>query len=195
MEKSLIKVLRERTQAGILDCKDALVSAGGDIEKAIIILREKGKTDLKKLEGKSAKEGAIFSYIHHNEKCGVLLELNCETDFVAKTEAFKTLGKELCLQIAASSPLYIDKDDVPKERIEEEKDIIKKQYEDKKKPEHILNKIVEGRLSKFYEEHCLLFQEWIKDPNVKIIDLILQTQAKLKEKLSVSRFVMFKIGK
>lgn len=194
MEKELIRELREKTQAGILDCKDALKDADGDIEKAIIILREKGKASAKLLSGRSAKDGAIFSYIHHNGKCGVLLELNCETDFVAKTEEFKNLGKELSLQIAASTPLYVSKDDVPAARIEEEKNIIKKQFEDKGKPENVLEKIAEGRLSKFYEENCLIEQGWIKDPKVKVIDLILEAQNKLKEKIAVSRFVIFKMG-
>lgn len=194
MEKELIKELREKTQAGILDCKDALKDAGGDIEKAILILREKGKASSRKLAGRSAKDGSIFSYIHHSGKIGVLLELNCETDFVAKTEEFKTLGKEICLQIAATTPLYISKDDVPKEKIEEEKNIIKKQFEGQGKPENILEKIAEGRLSKFYEENCLIEQVYIRDPKVKITDLILEAQAKLKEKISISRFVIFKIG-
>lgn len=194
MEKELIKELREKTQAGILDCKDALKDASGDIEKAIVILREKGKASSRKLAGRSAKDGAVFSYIHHSGKIGVLLELNCETDFVAKTEEFKTLGKELCLQIAASAPLYINKDDVPKEKIEEEKNIIKKQFGGQGKPEHILDKIAEGRLSKFYEENCLVDQPYIRDPKVKIQDLILEAQAKLKERLSISRFTIFKIG-
>lgn len=194
MEKELIKELREKTQAGILDCKDALKDAGYDIEKAILILREKGKASSRKLAGRSAKDGSVFSYIHHSGKIGVLLELNCETDFVAKTEEFKALGKELCLQIAATTPLYISKDDVKKEKIEEEKNIIKKQFEGQGKPENILEKIAEGRLSKFYEENCLIEQVYIRDPKVKVIDLILEAQAKLKEKISVSRFVVFKIG-
>jgi len=193
MDPKLIKELRGKTSAGILDCKSALEEAGGNIEKAILILREKGKAGSRKLEGRASKDGCIFSYIHHNGRLGVLLELNCETDFVAKTEEFKNLGKELCLQIAASQPLYIDKNDVPAERLEEEKNIIKKEFEGK--PESVLEKIVSGRLSKFYEENCLLLQPYIRDCKLKIIDLILETQGKLKEKLSVSRFALFKIGK
>ncbi|MEW6102737.1 MAG: translation elongation factor Ts [bacterium] len=194
MDPNLIKELREKTFAGILDCKAALEEAGGNIEKAIVILREKGKAGSKKLEGRSAKDGAIFSYIHHSTKLGVLLELNCETDFVAKTEEFKTLGKELCLQIAASNPLYISENDVPANIIEEEKNIIKNQFKDSGKPEAVLEKIASGRLSKFFEENCLLDQPYIREPKIKIKDLILETQAKFKEKLSVSRFAVFKVG-
>ncbi|MEW6681238.1 MAG: translation elongation factor Ts [bacterium] len=194
MNPKLIKELREKTFAPILDCKAALEEAKGDIEKAIVILREKGKASSKKFEARVAKEGRIFSYIHHNGKLGILLELNCETDFVAKTEEFKNLGKELCLQIAASNPLYITPEDVSEKVILEEKDIIKAQFKDSKKPENVLEKIASGRLSKFYEENCLLSQPYIRDPKIKIKDLILETQAKFKEKLSISRFVLFKVS-
>ncbi len=194
MDGNLIKELREKTSAGILDCKSALEVASGDIKKAIIILREKGKASSLKLEVRSANEGGVFSYIHHSGKLGVLLELNCETDFVARTEEFRSLGKELCLQIAASHPLYISEKDVPEDVILREKNIIKNQFKDSGKPENVLEKIAEGRISKFYEETCLLNQLYIRDCKVKISDLILETQAKFKEKLSVSRFTIFNVG-
>ncbi|HAW49497.1 TPA: elongation factor Ts [bacterium] len=193
MNLQLIKELRERSGAGILDCKNALDESKGEIEKAIIILREKGLADAQKLETRETKEGAIFSYIHQGSKLGVMLELNCETDFVARTEEFKVLGKELCLQIAALNPLYIKPEDIPPEKIEQERNIVRKQFEGQKKPENVLQKIIEGRLSKFYEEICLLNQPYIRDPQKKINDLILESQAKIKEKISISRFIIFRL--
>lgn len=191
----MIKDLREKTQAGMLDCKKALVECGGDMEKAVEYLRKKGLASANKRMGREAREGIIASYIHTNSKLGVLLELNCETDFVAKNADFHELAKEISMQVAASSPLYVDIDDVPAEELEKEKDIYRDQMKDSGKPEQVVEKIVEGKLKKYYQEVCLMEQEYIKDPKLTIRDLVKNKIATYGENITVGRFVRYKIGK
>lgn len=191
----MIKDLREKTQAGMLDCKKALVECGGDMEKAIDFLRKKGLASAGKKMGRSAKEGMIASYIHTNSKLGVLLELNCETDFVARNADFQDLAKDLCMQVAASNPLYIAPEDVPAGELEREKEIYRDQMKDSGKPANVIEKIVEGKLNKFYTEVCLLDQVYIKDNNVIIKDLIKNKIATYGENISVGRFIRYQISK
>jgi elongation factor Ts len=191
----MIKELREKTGAGIVDCKKALVEAGGDIEKAVEILRKKGAAKAAKKAERATAEGAVFSYIHGGGKVGVLVELNCETDFVARNETFKELGHEIAMQIAAMAPEYVSKEEVPAEVIEKEKEVLREQALAEGKPEHIVEKIVEGRLAKFYAEKCLLEQPWIKDDSKTIKDLITDYITKLGENIKVRRFARFEVGK
>lgn len=190
----MIKELREKTQAGMLDCKKALIECGGDMEKAVDYLRKKGLAAANKREGRVAKEGVIASYIHNNSKLGVLLELNCETDFVARNQDFQDLAKDLCMQVAASNPLYVAPEDVPAEVLEREKEIYREQLKESGKPANVIEKIVEGKLTKFYSEVCLLEQEFIKDNKVIIKDLIKNKIATYGENITVGRFVRFQIG-
>ncbi|MBU1262399.1 elongation factor Ts [bacterium] len=189
-----VKTLREKTGVGMMECKKALVEAEGDIEKAITILRTQGMTSAKKFSVRAAKEGKIFSYIHHSGKIGILLELGCETSFSAKTPEFDSLGKELCLQITASSPLYIRRDEIPEDKLSKERDIYQKQLEGTNKPEQILEKIVDGKMEKFYQETCLLDQPYIRDPKITIEKLIAEKIGKIKENITPIRFVIFRQG-
>ena len=189
-----VKALREMTGAGMMHCKQALKDADGNIDKAIDILRKKGVAKAATKLDRDAKEGIICSYIHPGDKIGVLLELNCETDFVAKTDDFKLLAKELTLQIAANSPIAISPDDIPSEIEEKEKLLYQEQAKASGKPEQIVQKIVEGKLSKWHEEVCLLEQVWIKDQEKKIKDLITEYIAKLGENIKVKRFARYHIG-
>lgn len=190
----LIKELRERTGAGMLDCKKALQENGGNLEKSVDFLREKGLAKAAKRGDKETKEGRIVSYIHSNGKIGVLLELNCETDFVAKNEAFEELGREICLQIAASSPLYVNKESVPADVTEKESSILKSQLlEQGKKPEQI-EKIIPGKLNSFYAEVCLLEQIHIKDNKKTIRELIQEFIAKFGENITIGKFTRYQIG-
>lgn len=190
----MIKELREKTQAGMLDCKKALIECDGDMEKAVDYLRKKGLAAANKREGRIAKEGVIASYIHNNSKLGVLLELNCETDFVARNQDFQDLAKDLCMQVAASNPLYVAPEDVPANVLEREKEIYREQLKESGKPANVIEKIVEGKLAKFYSEVCLLEQEFIKDNKVIIKDLIKNKIATYGENITVGRFVRFQIG-
>jgi elongation factor Ts len=191
----MVKDLRERTGIGMMECKRALEEAGGDIEKAIEVLRKKGYARAKDKAERAACEGAVGAYIHTNSKIGVLVEVNCETDFVARDEEFKDLVKNIAMHIAAAAPLYVGPEDIPAEILEKEKDIIREQFKDSKKPAEIVEKIVQGKLAKFYEEVCLLEQPFIKDDKVKVKDLIVQFIAKFKENTKFGRFVRFQIGK
>lgn len=191
----LIKELREKTGAGVMDCKKALISANGDMEKAIEILRKEGIAVAEKKGARVAKEGRIESYIHPGNKIGVLVEVNCETDFVARTDEFKTLTKEIAMHIAASSPRYISINDVPQDVLEKEKEIYATQARNEGKPEHVIDRIVQGRIEKFYQEVCLLEQPWVRDPEKKIRDIINETIARLGENIIVRRFVRFELGK
>jgi len=191
----LIKELREKTQAGMLDCKKALVETGGDLEKAAELLRKKGLASANKRVDRVAKEGIIASYIHGNAKLGVLLELNCETDFVARNEDFQGLAKELCMQVAAANPLYVDIEDVPAEELEKEKGIYREQMKDSGKPDNVVEKIIEGKLKKYYSEVCLLEQPYIKDDKVVVRELVKDKIAVYGENITVGRFTRFKIGK
>lgn len=190
----LVKELRERTGAGFMDCKRALEECGGDIEEAILILRKKGLAKADKKAGRETADGLIGSYIHAGGKIGVLVEVNCETDFVARTQEFQDLVKEIAMQIAAMSPKYISPEDVPPEVLEREKEILREQVRSTGKPEQVLEKIVEGKLKKFYEENCLLEQPYIRDPNMTVRDLIKQAIAKLGENIRVRRFVRFQLN-
>jgi elongation factor Ts len=190
-----VKELRERTGIGMMECKKALEEAGGDAEKAIEILRKKGYARAKEKADRATSEGLVGAYIHTNGKIGVLVEVNCESDFVALTEEFKELVKNIAMHIAASNPLYIAPENVPADIVDKEKDIIREQFKDSKKPAEIVEKIVQGKLSKFYEEVCLLEQPYIKDDKTKIKDLITGFIAKFKENTKISRFVRYQIGK
>jgi len=190
----LIRELRDKTGAGIMDCKQALLEAGGDIQKAQTILREKGSIEAIKRSTRKTKEGIVASYVHSGSKLGVLLEVNCETDFVARTSEFSEFAKELAMQVAAMDPLWIKCEDIPKEVIEKEKEIYKKQLEESGKPEKVVEKIIQGRLEKYFTQVCLLEQPYIKDPKRKVKDLLTEAIAKLGENIMVTRFARFKVG-
>lgn len=190
MEK--VRLLRDKTNAGMMDCKAALGEAGGDLDKAVDILRKKGVSLASKKSSRVTKEGNIGSYIHLNNKIGVLVEINCETDFVARNEEFKNLVKDLSMQVAAANPTYVSKEDVPGEVLDKEKEIIKEQ--NKNKPEKALDKIVEGKVESFYKEACLMEQPFIKDPKVSVKDLVTSIIAKTGENIVVKRFVRYQLG-
>ncbi len=190
----MIKTLRERTGAGILECKKALEEADGDLDRAAEILRKKGIAKADKKAGRAAGDGVIGYYIHHDNKLGVLVEVNCETDFVARTEEFQNLVKEIAMQIAAMSPRYVSREDVPAEELEKEKEIYKQAAIAEGKSENIAERIAEGRINKFYEEVCLLEQPYVRDQKKKIGDLIKEHIAKLGENIVVKRFVRMKLG-
>jgi elongation factor Ts len=187
-----IKVLREKTGAGILDCKGALEKTGGDMDKASEILRKKGFQVAEKKAVRSTNEGRIGSYIHFNGKVGVLLELNCETDFVARNEVMEQLLRDLCMQVAATNPLAVSREDISQEQIEAQKEAIKKTAADK--PPNIHEKIVQGKLESFYKEKCLLDQPFIKDDTQSVKDIITAGIAKVGENIRVKRFARFEIG-
>ena len=189
-----VATLRERTGAGMMDCKKALTETDGDFDKAIDFLREKGLAAAAKKAGRIAAEGIVDAYIHMNGKIGVLLEVNCETDFVAKTDEFKTLAHDISLHIAASKPSYITKDEVPAEEIEKEKEILRAQALNEGKPEKIVDRMIEGRITKYYAEVCLLEQAFVKDPDITVAELLTQKVAKIGEKISIRRFVRFEMG-
>ena len=186
--------LRERTGAGIMDCKNALVKADGDIDKACDILRELGVAKAAKKANRIAAEGVVYSYIHMGGKIGVLLEVNCETDFVARSDAFMELVKDLALQIAASAPEYVSREQVDPARVEKEREILKNEAINEGKPEKIIDKIVEGGVNKLYSEICLLEQNYIKDPSKKVLDIVNEAVAKIGEKISVRRFTRYEMG-
>lgn len=187
-----IKRLREKTSAGVMDCKKALKESGGDINKAIEILRKKGIALASKKSSRATKEGVVGSYLHLNQKIGVLVEINCESDFVARNKEFKNFVKDISMQIAASHPRYVSREDVPKEAIDKEKDIIRAQI--KGKPENVVDKIVGGKLEKFYEEVCLLEQLFIKDTNIKVKDYLTSVIARTGENIVIRRFVRYQVG-
>jgi len=193
-----VRRLRDKTNAGILDCKNALKEASGNMEKAVEILRKKGKAQASKKAGRITKQGCVESYIHMGGKIGVLVEINCETDFVSRNSDFKKLARDIAMQIAASKPFYLSKRDVPKEVIEKEEEIFKSQIslneKDKKKPEHVIAKIVDSKLKNFFEETCLLEQPFIRDQKVKIKDVIEQAIATLGENIVVKRFSRYQLG-
>ena len=191
---STVKELREISGAGMMDCKKALIEASGDIEKAIDILRKTGMAKARKKSGRSAKEGIILPYIHPGAKLGVLLEINCETDFVANTDDFKNLSKDIAMHIAASAPMSVSREEIPQETLEREKEIYADQARQSGKPENIIAKMIEGRLNKFYQENVLLEQTFVKDPDKTVADLITETVAKLGENILISRFSRFQLG-
>ncbi|WP_457635117.1 translation elongation factor Ts [Persephonella sp.] len=194
VDAKLVKTLREMTGAGILECKKALEETNGNLEEAVELLRKRGIAKAAKKAGRETKEGIIHAYIHAGGRVGVLLELNCETDFVAKNEVFKELANELALQIAAMRPQYVSRDTVPKEVIEKEGEIAREAAIAEGKPEHIAEKIAEGKVEKFLKEVCLLEQPYIKDDKKTVEDLIKEYIAKLGENIQVRRFTRYEIG-
>ncbi|MGQ9561385.1 MAG: translation elongation factor Ts [Candidatus Oleimicrobiaceae bacterium] len=189
-----VKALREKTGAGFMDCKKALAEANGDVDKAIEVLRKKGIATAQKKAGREAREGVIESYIHPGSRLGVLLEVNCETDFVAKTDQFKTLARDLAMQVAAANPRVVRREDLPAEVIDKELDIYRTQARNEGKPEPVVERIAQGKLEKFYQEVCLLEQSFIRDPNKSVNDLLTEYIAKLGENIVVRRFVRFQLG-
>ncbi len=194
VDAKLVKTLREMTGAGFLECKKALEETGGNLEEAVELLRKKGIAKAAKKAGRETKEGLIHAYIHAGGRVGVLLELNCETDFVARNELFKELANELALQIAAMRPKWVKREDVPKEIVEKEGEIAREAAIAEGKPEHIAEKIAEGKLEKFYKENVLLEQPYIKDDSKTIEELIKEYIAKIGENIQVGRFCRFEIG-
>ncbi len=190
----LVKQLRERTGAGMMDCKTALTQTNGDMEEATTVLRKKGLASAAKRSGRATKEGQVAAYIHMGGKVGVLVEVNCESDFVARTDDFQTLVKEVGMHIAAAAPQYVRREDVPPEIIEREKGIYRAQMEGSGKPPQVLEKIIEGKLGSFYSQVCLLDQPSIRDPAVTISQLVAQASAKTGENITISRFARFKLG-
>jgi elongation factor Ts len=189
-----VKELRERTGIGMMECKSALSECGCDMDKAIEILRKKGHARAEAKASRAAKEGLVGSYIHMNGRIGVLIEVNCESDFVARNCEFQELVKELGMQIAAAKPRYISSSDVPEDLVAQEKEIIKAQLGDMKKPPEIMEKILQGKLGKFFEEICLLDQPYIREDKIKVRDLITRLVAKMGENIKVGRFARFEIG-
>jgi elongation factor Ts len=194
IKAAMVKQLREKTGAGMMDCKKALLEVKGDMDKAIEFLRKKGLATAQKRAGRAMTEGRIQSYIHMTGKLGVMVEVNCETDFVAKNEDFQEFAKNIAMHIAASNPLGIKPEDIPEEIVESEKDIYRAQALDMGKPENILDKIVEGKLKKFYQENCLLNQPFVRDPDISVADLMNELIAKIGENITVKRFVRYQIG-
>lgn len=189
-----VAALRERTGAGMMDCKKALEETSGDLDKAVEYLRSKGAAKAEKRAGRQTKEGMIGSYIHHNGKIAVLVELNCETDFVARTEDFQQLGKYVAEHIAAAAPLAVDKDQVPQDKVESERRIFVEQVKAEGKPEHMIDKIVEGKVQAFYKDVALMHQAWVRDPKKTIGDLVKETSAKTGENVQIRRFVRYQLG-
>ena len=191
---ALVKELREKTGAGMMDCKKALTATDGDMEKAIDFLREKGLTSAAKKAGRVAAEGVVTSYIHAGGRIGVLVEVNCETDFVAGTEEFKEFARDIAMQIAAANPTCVSREEVDPAAVEHEKQVLREQALNEGKPEKIVERMVAGRLEKYYKEVCLLDQAYIKDPDMSISDLVNSKIAKIGEKISIRRFVRYQLG-
>ena len=194
IDASVVKELRDKTGAGMMDCKKALVETSGNIDKAVDYLRKSGIAKAEKKGDRTAKEGLVFSYIHHGGRLGVLVELNCETDFVAKTDGFSDLAHNIAMQIAATSPLSVSREDIDQKLLDKEKEIFTDQAKESGKPKEIIGKIVEGRVEKFYAESCLIEQQFIKDPDRKIGDLITDAVSTLGENILINRFSRFSVG-
>ncbi len=194
IDAKVVKVLREKTGAGMMDCKKALQEAEGNEEEAVDILREKGLSAAARRSGRAANQGIVDSYIHLGGKIGVLLEVNCETDFVARNDEFREFVRNICLQVAATNPVYLNKEDVPEKVLEKERQIIKTQALNDGKPEKVIDKIVEGRLEKYYRENCLLEQAYVKDEEMTIKELLTNLIAKIGENIVVRRYSRFEIG-
>ncbi len=194
IDAKLVKELREKTGAGMMDCKKALIESDGNLDKAVENLRKSGVAKAEKKGGRDAKDGLVYAYIHPGGRLGVLVEIGCETDFVAKTDDFINLSKDIAMQVAATNPLAIDRDGIDEAIAKQERDIFVAQAKNSGKPDHIIEKIVSGRMDKFYQENCLLEQPFIKDPDKKVGDLITATVAKLGEKMEINRFSRFEVG-
>jgi elongation factor Ts len=189
-----VAALRERTGAGMMDCKKALEETNGDIDKAIENLRSRGAAKAEKRAGRQVKEGMVANYIHHNGKIAVLVELNCETDFVARTDDFQQLGKWIAEHIAAAAPIAVDKDQVPQDKVESERRIFIEQVKSEGKPDHMIDKIVEGKIQAYYKDVALMHQAWVREPKKTIGDLVKETSAKTGENVQVRRFVRYQLG-
>ena len=189
-----VKELRDQTGAGMMDAKKALVEADGDVARAAKILREKGIAKAAKKEGRATREGMIYAYIHPGDRLGVLIEINCETDFVARTEQFRGLAKELAMQVAAASPLVVTPDQLPHDLVETEREVYRQQAKNEGKPDAVVEKIVEGRVKKYQQDVCLLLQPYIKDQDRTVGDLITDTVAKLGENITIKRFARYRLG-
>jgi elongation factor Ts len=194
ISSAMVKELRTKTGAGMMDCKEALTASEGDFEKAIDFLRKKGLSAATKRSSKAAKDGTIASYIHMGGRIGVMVELNCETDFVAKTEGFQTTARDIAMHIAASNPLYVRPDEIPEDSLEREKEIYRSQLREEKKPEKIWDKIIEGKLKKYYEDVCLTEQKFIKNTDISIGTLISNLIANTGENIVIRRFARFQLG-
>ena len=190
----MVKELRQATGAGVLDCRNALKAADGNFDQAVTALREKGLAAAAKKASRDAKEGLIGHYVHPGSKMAAIIEVNCETDFVARTPEFQAMVKDLAMQVVAARPRWLTPEDVPAEVLEQEKAIYRKQLEDEGKPEHIMDRIIEGKLNKFYEESCLLEQPFIKDGSIKIKDMVTNAIARLGENIRIRRFARFEVG-
>jgi len=190
----IVKQLRERSGAGMMDCKKALVEAGGDMERAMTILREKGISKAATKAGRATKEGVIGCYVHPGDKLAVLVEINCETDFVARTDQYKELARNLAMHVAAANPLVVRREELSQEQIVAEREIYRTQALNEGKPEKIVDKIVDGKIDKYYAEVCLMEQAYVKDPDKTINDLINETIGKIGENMSIRRFVRFRLG-
>jgi elongation factor Ts len=191
---AMVKQLREKSGAGIMDCKEALTECDGDMDKAVEYLRKKGLATAQKRAGRSTSEGVVQAYIHMGGKIGVLVEVNCETDFVAKTDDFQEFTKNIAMHIAATSPVGLSQEDVPQEIVDREMDIYRAQAKEMGKPDKIIDKIAEGKLSKFFKESCLMNQSYVRDPDLTIMDYLNEVIAKTGERISIKRFVRFQIG-
>ena len=189
-----VKELRDKTQAGFMDCKSALSEADGDLDKAITVLRTRGQARAAKRSGRSTSQGMVGSYIHMGGQVGVLIEVGCESDFVARTDEFQTLVREISMHIAAANPTYLDRSDVPKEDIDREKEIFRAQFEGSKKPPDVIDKIVEGKLNNYYQQVVLLDQPSIREPKTSVGELVTAAIAKMGENITIARFARFKIG-
>jgi elongation factor Ts len=190
----LVKELRERTGAGMMDCKEALVASGGDMAEAVDFLRKKGLATAQKRAGRATSEGTLAAYIHMGGKLGVMVEVNSETDFVAKNDQFQEFAKNIAMHIAASNPLGIRPEDVPPEVVAKEREIYAVQAKETGKPEKVIEKIVEGKLKKFFEDNCLLQQRYVRNPDITVGDLLNELIAKIGENISIRRFVRFQVG-
>lgn len=191
---SQVKALRDKTNAGMMDCKEALTASDGDFDKAVEYLRKKGLSAATKRSSRAAKEGMVASYVHMEGRIGILVEVNCETDFVAKTDNFKTMARDIAMQIAATNPKYVRPEDIPEKELESEKEIYRSQALQEGKPEKIMDRIIEGKLKKYYEEVCLLDQKFIKDTNITVRDLVNGMIANSGENIIVRRFARFQLG-
>ena len=194
IDAKIVKQLRDKTGAGMMDCKNALTESNGDLDSAVDHLRKSGAAKAEKKGDRETKEGLVYSYIHAGGRLGVMIEVNCETDFVAKTDGFIELAHNLAMQIAATNPISMDKDSVPADVVAREKEIYTDQAKSSGKPDNIIEKMVEGRLSKFYQENCLMEQAYIKDSDKKVVDLMTETIATLGENITISQFTRFAVG-
>lgn len=189
-----VKILRDKTGAGMMDCKKALLETDGDVEKAVDYLRKKGIASAQKRDGREAKEGAVMSYIHPGNRIGVLVEVNCETDFVAKTDDFLKLTKDIAMQIAATNPVAVSREEISQEILDKEKDIFRTQALESGKPENVVDKIIQGRLEKYFQEYVLEEQNFVKDQDKTVKEYLLEVSGKLGEKMAIRRFVRFQLG-